>query len=485
VPPTHPFLRFIEQLAHERITTGCSTSPPLYCPDEPVSRGQMAVFLGRAFGLLSATCRWPQLPRIHVPTFGPDPIPFARTAVAWFGHLDEDANWADLRVGANNTELYVYVAIYDRHLWYDPNPAPATLTQWDAVTLLLDTNGAGVAHPTAWRFVAQLYGEPSPPRRAVWQGSPAGWQPASVPFGALPGWRGNALNDNTDTDRGWAMGFTIPFTSLGLAGPPAAGTTWRMAAIVHDRDTLAGPPFADQAWPPAASPTGSACWGRLRFGLPTWQEPRPVAGSVTIRRPTESSPLVPDADVGGSTGNQCPGDEFHIWNQWANLNWGFRGDFNIQNQSDVADWPCFARYYVTFPLTAVPAGKRIVSSTLTLHQFGNSGGPTAPSSWIQVLTAAADWSEATVTWNNAPLAHENVGGAWVDPIVVFPGWPGVPRSWDVSYAAARAYHLGQPLRLVLYSADSDYHTGKYFVSSDTGDWNTSGRPTLVVRWADP
>ncbi len=485
VLPSHPFVRFIEQLARERITTGCNANPPLFCPDAPVTRGQMAVFLGRAFSLLSGTCRWPQLPRIYVPTFGASAIPFNQTAVAWFGHLDEDSNWADVRVGANDQELYVYAAVFDRHLWYDPYPTPATLTQWDAVTLLLDTNGAGPAHPTAWRFVAQLYGEPSPQHRSVWQGSPQGWQPSNVPFAAVPGWRGNALNDNSDSDRGWAMGFTIPFASLGLSGPPAAGSSWRMALIVHDRDTQAGPPFPDQAWPPGARAASPTCWGRLHFGLPGWPEPRPVAGTVTIRRPTQSSSLVPDADVGGSTGNQCPGDEFHIWNEWANLNWGFRGDFNIQNQSDVADWPCFARYYVTFPLTAVPANKRIVSATLTLHQFGNSGGPTAPASWIQVLTAATDWSETTVTWNNAPLAHENVAGAWVDPIVVFPGWPGVPRSWDVSYAVARAYHLGQPLRLVLYSADSDYHTGKYFVSSDTGDWNEEGRPTLVVRWADP
>lgn len=484
VPLSHPFARWIEQLARENIASGCASDPPRYCPDEAVSRGQMAVFLGRTFSLLSASCRWPQLPRLNAPGFGSSAVPFAQTAVAWFGHLSPDSNWADIRVGYNNQHLYVYVAAYDRHLWYDPNPTPATLTQWDAVTLLLDTNGAGVNQPTAWRFVAQLYGEPSASRRAVWVGSATGWQPTSSPFGALPGWRGNALNDNSDTDRGWAMGFTIPFSSLGLTTSPAEGTRWRMAVILHDRDSWGGPPFADLAWPPTAGVASSLCWGVLRFGLPSHTPPGPVSGPVTIGRPTETSPLVPDADVGGATSNQCPGDEFHIWNQWANLNWGSSGDFNIQNQSDVADWPCFARYYVTFPLASVPSEKRIVSATLILHQFGNAGGNLAHPSWIQTLIAAADWNEASITWNNAPLAHENTGGSWVDPIADFPGWPRVARSWDVSYAVARAYHLGQPLRLVLYSADSDYHSGKYFVSSDTGDWNTEGRPTLVVRWAD-
>jgi len=37
---------------------------------------------------------------------------------------------------------------------------------------------------------------------------------------------------------------------------------------------------------------------------------------------------------------------------------------------------------------------------------------------------------------------------------------------------------------VLYEADSAYHSGKYFTSSDTGDWNEAGRPTLQVILAD-
>jgi hypothetical protein len=51
VPLDHPFARFIEQLSNEAITGGCGTDPPRYCPDQPVTRGQMAVFLVRAFGL--------------------------------------------------------------------------------------------------------------------------------------------------------------------------------------------------------------------------------------------------------------------------------------------------------------------------------------------------------------------------------------------------------------------------------------------------
>lgn len=433
--------------------------------------------------LVSKADSAPTLPRINAPRFS-GAIPFEQTAIAWFGQVSPTQNYTDIRVGYNATELYVYLAIFDRRLWYDEAPRIETLTQWDAVTLLLDTAGGSTLSTASWRFVAQLYGEPSAERRVVYRGSASGWQLTSVPFNAVPGWRGNALNNDDDSDRGWAMGFTIPFSSLGLPSAPAYGTTWRMAVITHDRDSRAGPPLADQSWLPNASPNTPASWGVLHFGILVYRTPVTPRGTVTIRRPTQTSPLVPDADVGGSTGNQCPGDEYHIWNEWGNRNYGDRADFNIQNQSDVADWPCFAKYYVTFPLDSIPRGKTIVSATLTLHQFGNAGGDQAQSSWIQVLIAEGDWQEHTITWNNAPRALENIGGSWVPRITDWPGWPGVPRTWDVAYAVARAYARGEPLRLILYEADGAYHSGKYFVASDTGDWNLEGRPRLDVQWGD-
>lgn len=51
VPLTHPFVEWIEQLYNEGVTSGCSTVPPRFCPGDPVSRGQMAVFLSRTFDL--------------------------------------------------------------------------------------------------------------------------------------------------------------------------------------------------------------------------------------------------------------------------------------------------------------------------------------------------------------------------------------------------------------------------------------------------
>jgi reprolysin-like metallo-peptidase family M12B/S-layer family protein len=51
VPPTSLFYAFIDRMAALGITSGCSTMPPLYCPTAGVTRGQMAVFLVRAFNL--------------------------------------------------------------------------------------------------------------------------------------------------------------------------------------------------------------------------------------------------------------------------------------------------------------------------------------------------------------------------------------------------------------------------------------------------
>jgi S-layer homology domain len=55
VPTSHPFFQFIEALAASGITGGCGSGN--YCPDNPVTRGQMAVFLAKALGL-----HWPGVP---------------------------------------------------------------------------------------------------------------------------------------------------------------------------------------------------------------------------------------------------------------------------------------------------------------------------------------------------------------------------------------------------------------------------------------
>ena len=52
VPTNHPFFQFIEALHASGITGGCGNGN--YCPDTPLTRGQMAVFLAKGLGL-----EWP------------------------------------------------------------------------------------------------------------------------------------------------------------------------------------------------------------------------------------------------------------------------------------------------------------------------------------------------------------------------------------------------------------------------------------------
>jgi hypothetical protein len=63
VPCSDPFARWINELAARGITAGCGGG--LYCPGGPVTRGQMAVFITRTFGLdlyAPATMKDPNTP---------------------------------------------------------------------------------------------------------------------------------------------------------------------------------------------------------------------------------------------------------------------------------------------------------------------------------------------------------------------------------------------------------------------------------------
>ena len=56
---------------------------------------------------------------------------------------------------------------------------------------------------------------------------------------------------------------------------------------------------------------------------------------------------------------------------------------------------------------------------------------------------------------------------------------------DSSYAVAKAYATGNSISFALYSSDGAYHSGKFFTTSDVGDWKVVGRSTLRVTWGSP
>jgi hypothetical protein len=49
VPASSPFCRWIEELTRRGVVSGCGGGN--YCPQGPVTRGQMAVFITLTFGL--------------------------------------------------------------------------------------------------------------------------------------------------------------------------------------------------------------------------------------------------------------------------------------------------------------------------------------------------------------------------------------------------------------------------------------------------
>jgi hypothetical protein len=433
----------------------------------------------------------PIVRRVNAPYFSEDEVRFAETAIFWFGQVTPTSNYVDVRVGYNDRYLFVHLTVFDRRLWYDASPSASDLTAWDSASLYLDLDGSTGNAPDnkSYRFDSQLdWWEPREDYEAAYQGRDNSWAGADVSFSTESEWFSEgALNENEMDDRGWRLGYYVRFSNLGLSGPPPPGTVWGLALTLHDRDDVAGDSIEDQNWPEAMEPSQPVTWGQLRFGLPGYTAPVAAPGGITIVQQGLDGAVVVDGDVGGSSvcGDPLKPDYFSAW---GDLNYSGKIFSNVQNQRNVADWPCFSKYYVTFPLSSLPAGSSVLSATLTLHQVGGAGegwSPEPQPSLIQVLTVGEDWDESSLTWNNAPLAVENVSNAWIDPIIPAPGWPGVPRQWDVSQAVADAQAAGQPVRLALYEADSAYHSGKYFATSDTDEWGRQARPALTVKWGRP
>ncbi len=425
--------------------------------------------------------------RINIPYWGPgDDGNYPDYAITWLGRVDPTSNYADVRAAYKDDHIEVIVHIIDRRLWQDPNPTAAQLTNWDAVSLFLDLDGNVGQNPdtNAYRFIVQLGAwTAGDSYQAAFRGNGSGWTLAAIPFTGWHGWRGSGFNNNQD-DKGWVAFFTIPFSSLGLSGPPPRNSHWGMAVAVHDRDDAAGTPIVDRTWPEAMNPLVPATWGQVGFGIPRFTPPTAVPQGVTLIRQGLNGQVVPDGHVGGHT---ICGDGIDHWSEWGEANYAGYNQINVQNQWDISDYPCFSRYYVTFPLGTVPPGKVIISAKLTMQLFGNAGGGQwgdPPDSFIQVFSVSHDWNENTLTWNSGPLASENFAGTWVYPVPPSPTTPPYPYEWNVSIPASRAYASGQPLRLALYSADGPMHTGKYFWSSDTGDWDAHLRPTLEVVWGE-
>jgi hypothetical protein len=427
----------------------------------------------------------PILPVLNIPFFEGEEINYHQAAVTWFGQVRGNENYADVRVGYNSSEIYVNVTVFDRFLWFDTSPDIYNLTEWDAVSLYLDlsgNNGTGL-RTSMYRFTRQTEWLDDPLERQIaYQANSTGWEPSPLTFSTNYFWRGNAPNDAIE-DRGYVLTFHIPFASLGLQGAPSIGTKWGAAVVVHDRDDASGSTLSEKYWPNDFVSSRSGTWGQFSFGLPDFVPP-PASNpqSYTFREGVNGYHMI-DGVVGGNT--TC-GRGLDFWWQWGDSTHPQIRYMNAQNQRDVADWPCFSKFYITFPLGSLPFNKTVVSAILTLYQLGQATGlptdpPEALNSLIQASVIYQDWNEATLTWNNAPMPTENVSQTWVESLA--DGEMGIPYEWDLGRAVSMVYADHQHLRLVFYSADYYSGHGKYFFSSDE-DWDIV-RPSLTIVLGDP
>jgi hypothetical protein len=249
--------------------------------------------------------------------------------------------------------------------------------------------------------------------------------------------------------------------------------------IMYDRDTAdVSGVTTPQVWPEAFSTTDPSTWGRLHFGpfqsTPPGGTPQ---GTTVIRAATPDDNTVEDSWMGG--GGDCSGGH----NGKGETNRDPDPGLFVASQVKIADFPCFSKSYLRFSLVSIPAGKAILSATMTLYHWGNANPSSAQPSWVHLYTIADPWGEMTIHWNNAPLAKENVAATWINPRSAGQTGPADPYNWDVTQAVIEAYGKGQPLNVAIYSSDSGFDSSKYLVSSE--NFNTVERPKLVVTWGTP
>lgn len=442
----------------------------------------------------------------------PQTVDFSTAGSFWFGRLDVGQipgnNYSDVRVAYTPNDLQVFVAIADYYLWFEENPGTAsdpTQYTYDGISLYIDALDDRSAAPDTNDYVFQSKLVAFQSDTTNWkrqaQGTGSGWNGGfagawnytpGVEWSCNPGPNSNSCG----IDYGWAATFRIPWSTIGLTGPPN-GSTIGMGLQLFDRDAPGGGGLAPvQTWPEALNPAQPATWGQVGFAVTSYRPPLARAGgTVTVQRGLPGSTVI-DSTV-GDDGNCGAGHEGNpdspLKPSDQQITQGEDTSLYIGSEAVMTHLPCFGRGYLRFNLNQVPPGKVIISAQLTLYHWSQSGDLGAANeedrpkpSYIRLYHVDGGWGETTVTWNNGPRAKQDLGGVWVTPRQ--PGgslFPGIPYTWNATNAVADAYANSTPVDLALYTPDTNRNTLKYFTSSETGDWNAVARPKLTITWGDP
>ena len=346
-----------------------------------------------------------------------------------------------------------------------PEPPAATATPVANVPLLLDATAddprldannraivwAGDISPdggyTQLRLVGRadgvsLYAQVMTPRPGGTITVTIGNRTLPATYGARDGWTyvGTGVGS-----RGWSATAFLPWGQFG--GAPQPGDVWPLALTALDGDT----------WQ-----------GVIRWGAPPYAG---AAGTYTV-----TVPVAQDATLGGSTdcGAYDWPDYFPTWGSRSYEGDPKYGTFsNIQAQWDTTDWPCYSQYIAQWVLPQLPAGAEVTGAWLDVYYFG-AAYPTegrdvpeyVPGQRTQAYQVGTAWDAATVTWDTAPAATENVSYTsldWCATGVDCHGW----RALDVTPIVQRAYQAGQgDAAALLYTAAGQYHSGRYIYTSE-------------------
>jgi len=436
--------------------------------------------------------------RVNIPYFSGD-VTWAETAIFWFGQNKQGVpsqNYVDVRVGYTSAALMVRATIVDYYLWYDQDAtATSDLTQYDAVAVYLDTSHNQAATPQAddyWFLISARHWQDMSNYMRQARGTGSDW---NTSWTQLTGWTAQSgmswwcnpgpNSNECGIDFGWTAIFAIPWETMELSGPPSEGTLWGLGVQLYDQDDE--PPagyVAPEYWPETFDADSPATWGELHFGYANY-EPSPAIPEDTtmIRAASPTDNTVEDAWMGG--GGTCGGGH----EGGSEVNHGDDTGLFVGTETAPTHFPCFNKSYLRFSLETIPSGKTIISASMTLHLWGHAGETPdlAQPSWVHLFTISNAWEEMAIHWNNAPLAQENVSATWLYPYSR-PGdiqRPGDAYTWDTTQAVAEAYAEGHPVSLVIYGSDTAQHSSKYLTSSETGNWNAEGRPTLRVHWGSP
>ncbi len=362
-----------------------------------------------------------------IPVMGGDPALDANNwAIVWAGNVSQDNNYFDARIVGAEDGLRLRVQVMDRYV-----------EKGDTISVTTGFHTYTTSQPDANFWTV-----------------------------------GTRCNDMGTECRGWSGDFYAPWAIYGEK--PAVGSTTPLTITVLDIDQGAERTKAQWA--------GTVIWGGT---YPTGTN-APVGQEGKVQ--TVTVPLTDDGEVGGGT--NCGADDYPTYF----LSWGLRvwypySDFNIQSQWDIADWPCYSKYYAKWDLPTLPEGAKVLSATLTARQFGNAGyeqGQTG-TTVVQVFEVVQSWHETQLAWDNAPLPVRTISRLAVPPLPATceqPYYycnPGVPYSFDVTGAVQQARGDGRSWASVaLYTAAGQYHSGKYF-------WQriTNQAPTVTIAYLIP